>query len=74
MSADDEKFDALGWAARSLAWERRLRELEEPPPAQPRSVVAPNVEADIGRRTLSVSAFIFKVRLRRRAGSHAPAR
>lgn len=27
MSAD-EAFDALGWAARSLAWERRLRELE----------------------------------------------
>ena len=28
MAADDDTSEALTWVARSLAWERRLRELE----------------------------------------------
>lgn len=35
MMKDDSGFDAVSWAARQLAWERRLRELEDAPvPAQ----------------------------------------
>jgi hypothetical protein len=45
MSVDDETFDALGWAARTFAWERRLRELEtalesEEPAPDPAGAVA----------------------------------
>jgi len=40
MGATDPAFDAIGWAARALAWERRLRELEAQGPAELPAVLA----------------------------------
>ena len=48
MGADEAKFDALHWAARTLAWERRLRELEAGPEVAPTETVsAVDVEEEV---------------------------
>lgn len=57
MDEDDASFDALGWAARTLRWERRLRELEAAaasPAPEPRS---PN---DAGALTLLEKALMVR--------------
>lgn len=48
MGADEGDFDALRWAARTLAWERRLRELEAAPAvALVEAVSAVDVEEEV---------------------------
>lgn len=63
MSGDDAGFDAVGWVARSLAWERRLRELEDT--GVPEEPSEPPLAAEV--EVASAAGFAY-LRLRLAAG------